>query len=142
MLRLKSILNHSGGGELIDYKLFLINGNFELAVVGSDRKIGVGCKLSIYDKQWNLRPEKLAGGHLADNVAAIPRPETFDEMIRCAEILSSDFPQVRVDFYEVNNRLYFGELTFTSQGGYMNYIAKDELLRLGNKLILPKYDCN
>lgn len=135
-------LEPSGGGELVDYKLFMINGKFELALVCSDRKIGVGCKLSMYDKEWNLRPEKLAGAHLADNVTAIPRPETFDEMIRCAEILSSDFPQVRVDFYEVNNRLYFGELTFTSQGGYMNYIAKDELLRLGNKLILPKSDCN
>ena len=38
----------------------------------------------------------------------------------------------------INGKLYFGELTFTSQGGYMNYIAREELLRLGKEIVLSK----
>ena len=124
--------------EIVDYKLFTINGNVELILVCSDRTIGVGCKLSLYNADWNFIPEKLSGVHLKDNVERLPKPKSFERMKECARILSEGFPQVRVDFYDINGKLYFGELTFTSQGGYMNYIAPEELLRLGKKIVLPK----
>lgn len=123
--------------RLVDYKLFMINGKLELVLVCSDREIGVGCKISIYDKNWKFCPEKLAGNHSSDSVSPIVKPKTFEEMIRSAELLSSEFPQVRVDFYEIDGKLFFGELTFTSLGGYMNYIVEEELLRLGKLLKLP-----
>ena len=124
--------------EIVDYKLFTINGNVELVLVCSDRTIGVGCKLSLYDADWNFIPEKLSGAHLKDNVERLPKPKSFERMKECARILSEGCSQVRVDFYDINGKLYFGELTFTSQGGYMNYIAPEELLRLGKKIVLPK----
>ena len=57
-------------------------------------------------------------------------------MLKSAEILSEGFPQVRVDFYEVKGRLYFGELTFTSNGGYMKYFTREFLMEMGKQIIL------
>lgn len=56
-------------------------------------------------------------------------PVTFDKMIELLNVLSMEFPHVRVDFYEVDGRLYFGELTFHHFNGFMpfqpgEYIAK------------------
>lgn len=124
-------------GEIIDYKIFTASGVPELVLVCSDREIGVGCKLSMYDTQWNFTPEKITGIHKKDGVRQIPKPKSFEKMLAISKVLSKGFPQVRVDFYDIDGRLYFGELTFTSQGGYMNYISKEELLRIGRKVILP-----
>lgn len=124
-------------GDLMDYKIFMAGGKPQLILVCSERKIGNGCKLSIYDTEWNIRPEWLVGAHSNDCVSFIPKPKTLSQMLITAEILSKDFPQVRVDFYEVNGTLYFGELTFTSAAGNMTYISRDKLLDIGKKVILP-----
>ena len=52
-------------------------------------------------------------------------------MLEAARLLSEGFPQVRVDFYEVNGKLYFGEMTFTSQAGKMDYFTPEFLKELG-----------
>jgi hypothetical protein len=59
-------------------------------------------------------------------------------MINVAKILSKNFPQVRVDFYLVNNKLYFGEMTFTAAAGRLKSISKDFLLEMGNMVAIPK----
>ena len=59
-------------------------------------------------------------------------------MIDDATILSEEFPEVRVDFYNVNGKIYFGEMTFTSLGGFMNYFTDDFLKELGNQINLKK----
>ena len=68
----------------------------------------------------------------------LPKPKNYQKMIDYATRLSADFPQVRVDYYEVDDRLIFGELTFSSNGNVQsNY--KDEYIRsLGEKLQLPE----
>lgn len=134
----EELLKPIGGGKITDYKLFMANGDVELILVCSDREIGIGCKLSLYDTEWNFIPEKLAGYHKMDHVARLPKPLSFERMKEAARILAKDFPQVRVDFYDIGGKLYFGELTFTSQGGYMNYISPEELLRIGKKVTLPQ----
>lgn len=134
----EKLLKPLGEGKIVDYKFFMANGDVELILVCSDRKIGVGCKLSLYDSEWNFIPEKLAGYHKADHVECLPRPLSFERMKNVAKTLAKEFPQVRVDLYDIDGKLYFGELTFTSQGGYMNYIAPNELLRIGEKVILPQ----
>ena len=68
----------------------------------------------------------------------VPRPETLDEMLRAARILSAGLPQVRVDLYEVGGKPYFGEMTFTGLGGYMNFFTEEFLLELGDYTKLPK----
>jgi hypothetical protein len=58
-------------------------------------------------------------------------------MIRICQTLSKPFPQVRVDLYEVNNRIYFGELTFTD-GGNLQTFSPEYYLKLGAMMDLSK----
>ena len=57
-------------------------------------------------------------------------------MIEDATILSNEFPEVRVDLYNINGKIYFGEMTFTSLGGFMNYFTDDFLKDLGSQIEL------
>jgi hypothetical protein len=58
-------------------------------------------------------------------------------MLRIASILSKGHPQMRVDLYDVNGHIFFGELTLTSSGGYMSHFTQAFLNKLGNLTILP-----
>lgn len=57
-------------------------------------------------------------------------------MIACASELSKGFPVLRCDLYEVEGRVYFGEMTFTSFGGYMNFYTQEFLDIMGNEVDL------
>ena len=57
-------------------------------------------------------------------------------MLNAATILSEGFPQVRVDFYDVDGKLYFGEMTFTSNGGFMRFYTDAFLLQMGKQIQL------
>ena len=65
----------------------------------------------------------------------ITRPASFDNMIKVAKRLSKDFPQVRVDFYDIDGEAVFGEMTFTT--GY-GYFSEEYYKYLGNKIDLSK----
>ena len=60
----------------------------------------------------------------------------FKEMLDVAGRLSAEFPQVRVDLYNIEGKIYFGELTFTSQGGMMDYYSPKFLLEMGKQIKL------
>ncbi|MCR5736917.1 MAG: hypothetical protein K6G64_04625 [Eubacterium sp.] len=66
----------------------------------------------------------------------LPMPPNWEKMLEFASILSKGHPQLRVDLYNINGKIYFGELTFTSQGGYMYYFSQDHLLEMGNQIEL------
>ena len=65
-------------------------------------------------------------------------PKNFDEMLKQAIVLSKPFPFVRVDFYEINNEIKFGELTFTCAGGCHNYKPEKYHKIFGSYLDLSK----
>jgi hypothetical protein len=67
----------------------------------------------------------------------MPKPACLGNMLCIASRLSEGHPQMRVDLYEVNGRVYFGELTLTSSGGYMNHFTKTFLDKLGRLTVLP-----
>lgn len=105
--------------DLFDYKFFCFNGRVSYIYGMSDRRVGESVKLGIYDREFNKlnvsrddeRPQEIA----------LPKPENYDIMINVADILSADFPHVRVDLYNVDGRIYFGELTFYDGSGYMSF---------------------
>ena len=71
----------------------------------------------------------------------IPKPHNYEKMIEYARRLSEDFPQVRVDYYEIDDRLVFGELTFSSHGGIQSNYKKEYIRSFGEELKLPsKYN--
>lgn len=132
--------------SLVDYKIWCFHGEPFLIMVLYDRYneiIGeaertrkTGVQACIYDMNWNLRPEILSGSHKFDKPLLIPKPACFEEMINVSRTLSNPFPQVRVDLYVVYDKVFFGELTFTSLGGYMDYFSDDYLLKMGEKIDL------
>lgn len=103
--------------ELRDYKFFCFNGEPKAMFIATDRMAGK-TKFDYFDVNFN---------HLDliqhyPNALEIPRkPERFEEMLELSKLLSKDIPHVRVDFYEINGKVYFGELTFYHFGGFMPF---------------------
>lgn len=121
--------------SMIDYKIWCINGKAESVLVVYDRRGGRYC-LELYDLNWNKKRDcmkPLDEYDLRDVV--IPKPVCLDEMIVAAEKLAKPFPEVRVDFYVLNNRPYIGEMTFTTGYGYFTDEYYNEL---GRKIDLSK----
>lgn len=121
--------------SLVDYKVFCLEGNPYCILVCANRVIGKGTELAFYDLNWNRIDDILAGSHKSDMVY-IDRPQCLSQLLKAAKDLSFGHHEVRVDFYIANNKLYFGEMTFTSLGGYMDYISPKYLLEMGSLVSL------
>ena len=120
-------------GDIYDYRFFCFNGSPKYIWVD----VGSGTthhKRSIFDLDWNLQPYKVNYPYIDPEPQ---KPKTLDEMIRLATILSKDFSFVRVDFYSVNNRIYFGEMTFTPQSGVGKWEDETQNRHYGDLIKLP-----
>jgi len=126
-------LEDSSGG-LMDYKFYCFNGTPKFLQVNAGR----GTKESTqnyYDLDWNLLPFGKSQPHNPN--LHVERPHGFDKMIEYATILSQPFPYVRADFYESNDKVYFGELTFFPCSGMPDFIPLDYDQIVGKMLKLP-----
>lgn len=107
-------ISSKDGKAIKDYKFFCFHGEPRFFYVCSERDIDT--KFDFYDMQWNPIPvfddERLGN---------IEKPELFDEMVLLAKKLSVDFPQVRVDLYQEEGKIFFGELTFFDCGGFTKF---------------------
>jgi len=122
-------------GGLTDYKFYCFEGNpFNVGHYVGRYKKG-GYKAVNYDMEWNATHWTTEADHKPG--VKIEKPEEFDEMKRLANILCAGFHHVRVDFYLVNRKIYFGEMTFTSGSG-LDVIEPEEWnLKLGEMIKLP-----
>jgi len=124
-----------GSGALMDYKFHCFNGKSKFVQVN----LGRGDKNHVqnfYDLDWNMQE---FGKELSPspNIKISP-PNQLKRMIRIAEDLSSDFLYARVDFYEVNNKIIFGEITFFPAGGYPDFKPENYDKVWGELLEIPK----
>ena len=127
-------------GELRDYKLFCFDGVAKALFIATDRqKEGVETKFDFFDMEGNHLP--FTNGHPNANPTP-PIPRSINEMKFIAEKLSKGIPHVRVDFYEVNGQVFFGELTFYHWGGIMPFNPREWDYTFGSWLKLPKKDSN
>ncbi len=105
----------SEGGEVPkDYKIFCFHGEPKLIDIHLDRF--TGHKRNIYDLNWNV----IRGAEIkypSDTECVVERPNNLDELLEYSRKLSKDFIHVRVDFYIVDGKIYFGEMTFTNGAG-------------------------
>ena len=121
-------------GELRDYKFFCFNGKFKFVQVDTGRFSDH--IQSFYDKEWN----KLDFTYVCKKNNIIEKkPEKYYEMISLAEKLATNFPFVRVDFYYVNNKIYFGELTFTPNNGMESIKPIEKDLEIANLIDIERY---
>lgn len=112
----------------VDYKFHCINGHVADIFVVCEREDGA--KYCTLDTNWDMLPYTLPE-YMPKSKPE--KPESLDEMIRIAEKLSEDFEFVRVDLYDFDGRIYFGELTFSPWGGIMNSYTTEALEILGAK---------
>lgn len=105
---------------LVSYKIFCFNGKPRFVYMIVDIKAGYfDADYGIYSPEFELLPyNRVCEANL---VPTTTKPENWDEMLKVAEILSSEFPHVRVDLYNVQGKIIFGELTFYNDSGYMRY---------------------
>lgn len=110
-----------------DYKIMCFDGKPHYVVLDMDR-FG-NHRRDVYDVNWN-KTDMSTDHENSGNI--MPKPEVLDEMLKLAETLSQGFPHVRVDFYYVKGKIYFGEMTFFPWGGPIwftpdkwNYILGD-----------------
>lgn len=121
---------------LTDYKIWCFNGKPYCIMVCLNRDpITHHANFMYYDLEWTRLPECLSAPFR--NNESCPKPENLQLMLEIATKLSSGFPQVRVDLYNVNNKIYFGEMTFTSNYGMMPYFSQEVLNDMGQQCILP-----
>lgn len=92
--------------------------------------------ISFYDMNWDPLDLSYGGAERKD----LPRPKHFEEMKRAAEILSEGFPFVRVDFYDLEDTYYLGEMTLSPGDGFRSFHPASFDDRLGELFILPERD--
>lgn len=130
-------LQQTPSTSLIDYKIWCFNGIPHFIFVYLNRVKGVA-QCMVFDRDWNEYPDCLVPSeHFGIYSNAIQRPKALDEMLRIAGILSKGNPEMRVDLYEVDGNVYFGELTLTAACGFMNHFTDDFLKLLGSMVVLP-----
>ena len=117
-----------------DYKIFCFDGEPKALFVATERATG-DTKFDFFDIDFNHLP--FENGH--PNADVTPkRPVCYDKMLEMARTLSADFPQVRVDFYDIAGKPYFGEMTFFHWSGLTPFDPPEYDELFGSWIVLPK----
>lgn len=118
---------------LIDYKVWCFNGEPAFIFTASNRNYETHiAEFNLFTTSWERKDNMLTPNER--NTNNIPKPQKLNEMLNYARVLSQPFDEVRVDFYEIEGKLYIGELTFTSEAGRMTYFTEEAQLQLGAML--------
>ena len=119
---------------LTDYKIMCFDGEPKIIEVHKDRGLDSHTQ-DFYDCNWNNLHIRQTGVELSSGDEP---PKQLEEMMRLSRILSEGMIHIRVDWYIIQDRLYFGELTFFDGAGFTNFIDKKDDLLLGSYIHIPK----
>ncbi len=122
--------------ELKDYKFFCFDGVPKIMFIASDRQTaGVETKFDFFDMDFEHLP--FVNGH-PNSSKELKKPASFDEMKALASQLSEGMPFVRIDFYDIGGKPYFGEITFYHWSGFQPFDPPQWDETLGSWIHLPK----
>jgi len=127
--------------DLTDYKFYCFNGEPKLCQVIRDRNTKE--TIDFYDINWEhlevvgLIPNVKNGENINNGQKPVNRPIHLNEMIDICRKLSGNIPFLRVDLYVINNKIYFGELTFFPASGFGCFRPDEWSRKLGDLIILP-----
>lgn len=122
--------------ELKDYKIYNFSGVPELIQVDFGRF--TKHERNLYTTKWEYIDEQIE--YPTDRNRLISKPENLEEMLSCARKLSEGIPSVRTDFYSINGKVYFGEITFYQEAGFGRFESEEYERKLGNLIKLPRQD--
>ena len=121
-------------GDLQDYKFFCFDGEVKALFIATER-FSEEVKFDFFDADFNhldlYQVHPMSG-------KVIPKPNGFDEMKAIAAKLSKGFPHVRIDLYNVNGKIYFGEITFYHHGGFAPFHPEKWDYEFGSWIRLPE----
>lgn len=120
------------GSELKDYKFYCFNGIPYFLYVSQGLENHETARISFLNLNWSFASFSRSDYQPLEKLP--PKPLKFDEMISITQKLSKDIPFLRVDLYEINGQVYFGELTFFAAGGFMPFYPKKADLEVGKLL--------
>lgn len=125
-------------GELPDYKFFCFNGEVKAMFIGTERGTG-DVKFDYFDANFNhldiVQEHPMSGKVLS-------KPNCFEKMKELASKLSEGYPQLRVDLYNINGQIYFGELTLFHHGGIIPFHPESWDYEFGSWIKLPPKTIN
>lgn len=124
----------SGCSSLIDYKVVCSYGKILYILVCYDRVIGEEPQKQVYSEDWVLVHDALRKSHKHPH--AFERTENIDKILEYSKLLSKDHPNMRVDWYIVDNQIFFGEITMTPAGGYASAYTTSFLNKIGDMIDL------
>lgn len=130
----EQLLEVPSGSELADYKVHNFNGHPEFILVCKDRFSDSGLTEDFFDTEWNhldiCRP-----GH--PNASELERcPDNLEKMLELSRNLSKGYPFMRTDFYSIDGKIYFGEITLYPASGTVPFIPSEADLKIGEMLKL------
>lgn len=138
----EKLLQTKDGNIPLDFKLHCLNAKVRMIQVD----VGRGTEnhyRNWYSKDWEREPYKWSSskenGKFTDpSDEEVPKPESLDKMIALSEVLAEPFAYVRVDWYDVDGQLFFGEMTFHHDGGNKPILPEEWDAKLGALVNLPK----
>lgn len=131
----EEFLEQDGGDELRDYRFFCFNGKPRFISVDFSITDKSKTRRNLYDLDWNLMDAEIT--YPKELNIKVEKPEKLEEMIRYSEILAKGFPHVRIDFYYINKKILFGEMTFYHQSGFGEVRPESFGYKIGDWLELP-----
>jgi len=134
----EEFISDNSGLFPMDYKIHCAHGKpvfIQVCIERSKNAGGVNC---VYDLDWNdLHFAIDDKGHSVE--LNISKPKNLDKMLNYASILSSDLNYARIDFYDVGDRVFFGEITLTPMGGWLTHFTKEAQIYMGTKIRNNEY---
>lgn len=128
----EKFMKDDNSSDLKDYKFLCFNGKVKCCLVTSERNSNE-LKLNFFDENWNDLPFENLYPRTDKKIA---KPANYDQMIKLSEILSANNAFLRVDFYDINGKIYFGELTFFHGGGFLIFQPEEWDYKFGDLLNL------
>ena len=129
-------MENNGQNELIDYKFFCFNGQPKVVLVCSERFASNNMCKTYFDEDWNLL-NIMEANHRTDKEQK--KPQSFEKMKTISQKLAKDMPFVRIDFYEIEGKLYFGEITFFPASGLEKFKPEKWNNIFGDMIDISKY---
>ena len=121
--------------DLIDYKIHCFNGIPQFILVCSKRFSKEGLHEDFYTTNWEKMAVKRPNVPIT---TGIKKPQNLNEMLEISKKIAYNYPFMRIDFYEINGKLYFGEITFYPASGWSKFEPEEYDTIFGNMLTLPK----
>lgn len=122
--------------QLTDYKFYCFNGEVKFLYISTGLEDHSTARIGFYDLDFNKMKFRRSDYALPEKDPI--KPQNFDKMIEIAKKLSHDIPFIRVDLYNINDKIYFSELTFYPCSGYMPFEPEEWDYKLGQLIELPE----